>query len=537
MRWPAALLALLLAAVAAGAWLAAPGRPPAPGEATTLWLAASSLARDGDLAFGAADGGRFRAAFGDEPAGVWQSRDGRLAAPALPALAAAAGAWISPARGPFLAQALLLALAAAALVAALRPRLGARAPLWVAVLLFGSVAFRAGLRLAPETLAAAGVALAYALVWGRRAGSATAPADLFEGELPAHPRLVRWLGAGVGLGCAVAQSPAYLALALPPLGALPRLRRRSAAALLAAGLVVPVAVAAAMEGAPWEPLDPRFHLPLIGWNALDFVAGRHVGLLVGFLPLVLGLLAPARDLGRRWIPAAAAVAALFLLVTSPFDWAGAAPEWGNAAFLPIYLALASRVGGPAPDSRALAVAALAGVFLLPVWLSPIAGVPPVGGAALRRALERPRALLPFETALRTLPGSVEIRRGDVALRSAGAEIFADASGERMRLAGRHGRLIVESARPLSSLRLEFGPEAPSSLRVEGGEVGNTTFRPSGEIAFDVALGAPRRRHPLWWSAAPASIYRLDLDLGQDPNAPLAFELALARSAVPAEEEP
>ncbi len=47
MRWPAALLALLLAAVAAGAWLAAPGRPPAPGEATTLWLAATSLAREG----------------------------------------------------------------------------------------------------------------------------------------------------------------------------------------------------------------------------------------------------------------------------------------------------------------------------------------------------------------------------------------------------------------------------------------------------------------------------------------------------------
>ena len=536
MRAPAALLLLLLAALGAGAWFAAPSRPPDPGEATTLWLAAASLAHDGDLAFTPADAARFRAAFGVEPSDVWRDADGRLAAPALPALAAAAGARISAARGPFLVQALLVALAAAALVAALRPRLGAQAPLWVALLLFGSVAFRAGLRLAPETLGFAGVAVAYALVWGRRAGAAAAPTEMFEGDLPSRPRLLRWLGAGLGLGCAASLAPAYLALALPPLGALPRARRAFAAGLLALGTILPIALAAGVEGAPWDPLEPRLDARLIAWNGLDFMAGRHVGLLVGFLPVALAFVAPALDLGRRWIPAAAGGAALFLLFTAPFDWAGAAPGWGNAAFLPIYAALVARLGGPAPPARALLVAALAAPFLLAVWLSPIAGVPAVGGAPLRQALERVRSVLPFETALRSLPGSVELRRGDVAMRSVGPEIFADAGGERMRLAGRRGRVLIASTRPLSSVRLEFGAAAPSSLRVGGGEVGNTTFRPSGEIAFDVTLGRPLRRHPLWWSAAPAAIYRLDLDLGQDPGAPLAFELALARSAAPVEEK-
>lgn len=536
MKAAAALLALLLAALAAGAWFAAPTRPPAAGAATTLWLAATSLAGEGDLAFGPDDVARFRAAFGAEPEGVGQDAAGRLAAPALPALAAAAGARLSPARGPFLIQALLVALAAAALVATLGPRLGTAAPLWTAALLFGSVAFRAALRLAPETLAFAGVAVAYALVWGGRTGSRAAPTEMFEGELPSGPRLARWLGAGAGLGLAASLSPAYLALAAPPLGALPRARRAAALALFAAGLALPIALAAAVEGAPWEPLEPRLDARLLGWNAFDFLAGRNVGLLAGFLPVALAFVAPARDAGRRAIPWAAAAAVLFLIFTAPFDWAGASPEWGNAAFLPLYAALVSRVGGPASALRPVLAAACAAPLLLPVWLSPVAGAPSLGGARLRGALDGVRAALPFETALRTLPDSVEIRRSGVVLRSVGRALYGDGSGEALRLFGRRGRVLVESEVPLSSVRLELGAAAPSSLRVAGGVVGNTTFRPTGEIAFDVTLGRPSRRHPLWWSAAPVSIYRLDLDLGQDPVAPLPLGLSLARPAAPVEEK-
>lgn len=536
-RARAPLCALAAAGYLAAAWFAAPARAPRAGEATTLWLAATSLAAERDLAFAPADAARFESAFGAAPEGVWKDADDVLQAPTLPALAAAGGALVSPRRGPFLVQALLVLLAAFALERALRPRLGAAALAVVVVALFGSVAFRFGFDLAPETLAFALVAAGYALVWGRRAGLAALPSDVYEGELPGAPRQLRWLGAGLGLGVAAALSPANLLLAAPPLGALPRARRALAATLYAVGLLLPVALTTAVEGAPWEPLQPVADLGLVGWNALDFLVGRHVGALPYFLPLLLGFLAPARDAGRAWIPAATAATALFLITTAPFDWAGAAPTWGNAALLPLLAALVSRAGAPLGRGRALLLLALAAPFLLPLWLAPLASTPALGGAPLRRAVEAVRARLPFETALRALPDSVEVLRGGVALRSTGRAIFAEAGGERLRLFGRRGEVLVSSARPLSSVRLEFGSAAPSTLSVTGGEVGNTTFRPSGEIAFDVAVGAPKRRHPVWWSREAVSIYRLRLDLGQDPVAPLPFELGLARPAVPAGGQP
>jgi len=524
--------ALAAAAYLAAAWLAAPVQPPRAGGATTLWLAATSLAADRDLAFAAADAARFEAAFEAAPEGVWKDAEDVLQAPALPALAAAGGALLAPMRGPFLVQALLVLLAGLGLERALRPRLGGAAPATVLLALGGSVAFRFGFDLAPETLAFATVAVGYALIWGRRAGRAAEPTELFQGELPGAPRRLRWLGAGLALGVAAALSPAYLLLAAPPLGALPRSRRALAAALFAAGLLLPIALTAAVEGAPWEPLQPVADLRLLGWNALDFLAGRHVGALPYCLPFLLAFLAPARDAGRAWIPAAAAAAALFLVATAPFDWAGAAPSWGNAALLPLCAALLARAGAAPGRGRALLLLALAAPFLLPLWLAPWSGSPTVGGAPLRRAVEAVRERLPFETALRALPDSVEVLRGGVALRSTGAAIFAEAGGERLRLFGRRGEVLVASPRPLSSVRLEFGSAAPSTLAVTGGEVGNTTFRPSGEIAFDVAVGAPRRRHPVWWSREAVSIYRLQLDLGQEPVAPLTFELGLARPAAP-----
>ncbi len=534
VRGRAVGVALAAVALVAGAWFVAAQRAPRAGEATTLWLAATSLAGDRDLDYGAPDAARYRAAFGAEPAGVWKDAAGRLQAPALPALVAAAGAIFSAARGPLVAQALLVLLAALGLERALRPRLGAAAATAVLLALSGSAAFRFGLDLAPETTAFAAVAIGYALVWGRRAGLAAVPTEVFSGELPGAPRLARWLGAGLGLGVAASLSPAYLVLAAPPWGALPRARRGAAAALYALGLTLPLALAVAVEGSPWEPLQLVPDLRLVGWNALDFLVGRHVGALPYFLPLLLGFLAPARDAGRAWIPVAAAIAALFLLIGSPFDWAGAAPAWGNAALLPIFAALVSRAGAAVGRARALLLLALAAPFLLPLWLAPVSGSPWAGSAGLRRGVEAARSLLPFETALRSLPASAEILRAGVALRATGETLYLAASGERMYLFGRRGEALVESPRPLSSVRLEFGAAAPSSLTVRGGEVGNTIFRPSGEIAFDVALGAPLRRHPLWWSREPVSIYRLRLDLGRDPSAPLPFALALARPAVPAE---
>jgi len=528
----ALVLAALVLAAAVVAVVGGATRVPAPGGETTLWLAAASLAVDHDLAYTETDSARFASTFGRDANGVY--RDGeRLDPHALPALVATVGAWISPRWGPNLVQGLLLALAAAALVRGLRPRLGANASAVVVVALFGSVAFSFALRLLPETLGFTAVAVGAAAVWGRGRGRVSDPDDVYRGDLPGDERLLRWLLAGLGFGVAATLAPAYVLLAFPALAALPARRRLAAGALFAAGWIPPMLAALAVAGAPWEPLQPVGSAALLGWNLLYLGVGRHVGILLYFLPLTLFFWAPDGEEGRRWIAPTLLVALLFLLVTSPFDFAGEGQVWGNAAFAPLFALAAFAIGRAPSRSGLVAVVLLATPWIAPLWLAPRSGVPTGLGPQVRAALERARAIAPFETTLRSVPDDASVERAGVVLRSTGWEIFPEAEGRGLVFLGRRGGLAVYSPRPLSSVRLEFGEEAPSTLEVSGGEVGSTTYRPSGEVAFDVAVGPPSRRHPVWWSATPVSVYFLEMRLGAAPAAPLRFDLALARPAAPA----
>jgi len=526
---------ILVGAVVVGSFGGSAPRPPEPGGETTLWLAAASLAADRDLAYDAADRDRFTAAFGREPAGVFRAGD-RLDPVALPALVAAAGAWVSPRRGPFLMQGLLFALAAFALMRGTRGRLGEGASRLVAVALFGSAVFSFAFRLLPETLGFVAVAVAGAAVWGRGGGRVEVPDDVFRGELHAGERLSRWLVAGLGFGIAATLAPALVLLALPALAALPARRRVAAAVLFAAGWIVPLLAAIAVSGAPWEPLQPVADPKLLGWNLVYFALGRHVGVLPYYLPLALLFWAPANGEGRRWIAPALLLAALFTLATAPFDFAGEGQVWGNAAFAPLF-ALAFFAADRIPSRSGLVVALIvASPWLAPLWMAPRSGAPTGLGPTVRGAIEWARALAPFETTLRSLPDDAGVERAGVVLRSTGWQVFPAAEGRGLVFLGRRGELAVYSPRPLSSVRLEFGEEAPSTLEVIGGEVGNTTYRPSGEVAFDVAVGRAARRHPVWWSTSPVSVYFLEMRLGTAPAAPLRFDLALARPAAPSIDE-
>ena len=170
------LLAVLLAGTLWLAATAAPERPPAPGAETTNWLAAHSLAIDHDELFVDGDAVRFRAAFAESPRGVrTDPHGGRLEAPYLATRLWSGSILLAGERGPFLLNALALVLAAAAASRALRAPLGAAAAVWVALLLFGSVAFTSVFRWQSEVLVFAAVVLAGALVLGARGAGERRP--------------------------------------------------------------------------------------------------------------------------------------------------------------------------------------------------------------------------------------------------------------------------------------------------------------------------------------------------------------------------
>ena len=415
--------------------------------------------------------------------------------------------------------------------------LGGSAPLWVALAAFGSITFRSVHQLLPELHALLGVVVAAALVWARRARLETGPEQIYAGDLPSEASIWRWPFAGLALGVAAVRSPIYLLLALPMAVDLPQPRRGVAASLFILGLAAPLAFVSVVAGLPWAPPDLVATPALLGWNTLYAFVGRSAGILVWF-PALVALLAFARRRGavpdgRAWLPYAALAALLLQVALHPFDWAGDRIAAGNVWFLPIYGALWFALDPATADARraigsAIAVAALGGVTLLPLWLHPtvpIPAPPPVIGQIVGTA----RSYLPSESTLREIPGAIEIRRGEIRLRTDDPAIGA--SGDRLVWAGSRQAVVeVASDRPLGSIRFEVGERAPSSIEILGGEAGETTFRPGGELAIDVRVRDPARRHPLWWSRGGASIYYLRLALPQPAGEPIPFDVASARPA-------
>ncbi|HXU45505.1 MAG TPA: hypothetical protein VN783_08260, partial [Thermoanaerobaculia bacterium] len=140
------LSALLLAVLAGALTFDRTGRPSLVGDEATYAMQAASLAHDVDFAYTRADYDRFVAEWGGPPDGlILQTRDGgrhlTYGKPVPYALFAAPFARFAPVRGPLVANALALALAALLAARALRRRIGPAGPLWVAVFVFASVSF------------------------------------------------------------------------------------------------------------------------------------------------------------------------------------------------------------------------------------------------------------------------------------------------------------------------------------------------------------------------------------------------------------
>lgn len=555
------LLVLLLAANVTAALLLDPPAEPLAPDAATYTLQAASVAHDLDLQYSRADFDRFVAGHGERPGGVVlrsPDRGERIAfgVPVPYAVMAAPVVRLAPAgRGLWLANALFLALACAAAAAILERRLGPTAPLWVSTFAFASVAFSYTFRAGPELFAASLVALAFALAYRGEGSPSGRFTEIFSGTLPgeeAGRALVRWLGAGALAATAAAFHPFYLLLLWPIAAAVPKGRRRAGIGILLGSAAVVllawgwISAAAGGSWVPWERggrlftaetgfpavdipvagwpaepegggFDPDRLLPggipddlpegrLLAWNVLFLAAGRHVGLLPAFLPLVLGFLAFLGERGRAAIPPAVLLALAGLLLVSPYELSGAADAPGNAFFLPLYPAFWFLAARPLRPRWVAAVALLAAVYVYPLWLDPVAaaaGRPGPSAVAAR--------FLPFETSQSALAGVTDVQHGALWVRLPADGLSAGAR-DTLRIAGDAdgGHFWLGSPVPVPQLSLELTDGSPTRVEVAGAEVLRTVFTPDGGVTFVIDPGEPDRSHTVAWSSTPYAFYHLAL---------------------------
>jgi hypothetical protein len=558
-----AVLGLLLAATLAGAatfdrrsW------PGLVGDEATYLLQAQSLAWDGDLRYTRRDHDRFVEQWGSRPEGlILQSGDGgrtlSYAKPASYAFWIAPFVRLSPTRGAAVANALLLAFAAVAAARVLERRLGGAASLWVACWIFASVAFAYVFWAHSDLFLMSLAVIALSLTYGAR---------------DENPRraVIAWIAVGCLLAVIATARPFYGVLLFPVLLAIPQGRRRlGASAVLVAGAVLLAAsfFANLAETDAWTPyggermsFDSRGGFPEVelsaadwraqidsrgsrtwrpadeldarqsAWNVLYFFAGRHVGVLPYFLPLLLGLLAFRRGEGRGLLVAAVLAAVAAFLVTRPFNFYGGGGAIANRYFLPLYPALWFAAGRPARASWAVLAAVLAAPFLWPLWKEPRAFFLDAEGG-YRYVSDFARRFLPYETTQSHLKpaGREDFVRGELWIKPL-ATALREGEGDRIRLnpPGR-GQLLLGSARPLDGLRLTVLPPAPARLRISGAETVTSLPRRRGGAVKLLHFPRPRAVHRMWWTREPVYLYQLGLEIeGEGGGATFSIEPVAGR---------
>jgi hypothetical protein len=196
-----------------------------------------------------------------------------------------------------------------------------------------------------------------------------------------------------------------------------------------------------------------------------------------------------------------------IALLSPFDFAGGSTPIGNRWFLPLFGILWFVPARP-PRPRWLAITAgLAGLFLYPVWLAPVAS--PIGAdGRMQHAEGVPASYLPFETSQRSLPGFGEVLGRGAWVRSLRNSVRLRSDRRWQMEGGQPAELLVASPSPLDSLYLEFGGGAEPELEVEGGELGNMILQPNGRVSFQIGALDSVASHPSWWDEANQEFYDL-----------------------------
>ena len=536
------------------------------GEATYL-MQAESLARDGDLRYERHDYDRLLLAAHANPTDLElaSGSDGKRIGFARPfpyALYLAPFVRLDPAHGFALANALLLALTACFAARTLERRIGDAAPALVMLAIFASATFAHVFLVTGDLFLLCLVVVAFCLL-----DAAAAPDH-------GSPRAA--LVAGALLAVAVLTEPLHLFLLGGAVFTVAGTRR--AALLLGAflsamaqivvqwwatgGLLVvaterfrftpetgfplvdfPVAEWSAslrhLSALHWEEaarwtwgLDPR----LWAWDTVDLLFGRHVGLLPYFAPLLLFAALARWDGPRRALAVAALLWCAALVVVHPFNLYGGEGTIANRLVLPVYgmlwMLAARRRARRVEIAVAVAVLALAAPFLWRLWSSP--WTHPVAPGRAGHAYTTPLAerLLPYETAQRRIPSGQLADHGALRVHFLDERGWAEPMRDRLRFDGTETALLVLSAEPLDVLRVEFGEDGPSTLEVDGGEIGETILTPAGGVDFRLLLPGAARSHAQWWSPERWWIYPLRLRLPEtaEPNRATAFRLVGERVA-------
>ena len=543
---------VLAAAFAAllGAALLVP-RPARPGVEEATWrLQAASLVADRDLAYEAADIARFREHGWPEETRVALEFDvggnHRFARPLPYSALAAPFTAVAPDRGALVLNVLLLAVGAVLVVRRLEPRMGDTASWLVTTAIFGSAVFGYALSVRPESLLVAATVGAFVLAWPRNEEYLT-PTELGLPEMYPEPggaagpgalarvapaSVAGWLAGGALISVVALHHPLFLLLVVPLVGGIPRRSRPVAIPAVLFGLALALAgswltgtlwleflvspklaiagdsladlaargpsPAAGIDHQPtWPPplTDYRLHLS----NLTYLAAGRHVGVLVYFLPLLLllwlgrGVAASGRLLAVTIVVLAA------LLCFFPFDLAGGGGP-GIRWLVPLYAGLLlTAAHRPSAASVALFLL-LGGALMTPAWR----GAPPAESAPTSRLLSR----LPFETTQREVPVTAEIARRGIRVRAASTAIEPGRDGATMILApGGWGQLMIGADEPVLGVALELGPEVQGDAEVGGGTIEHEVFRPDGGVTVRVRPRRPRLQSA-WWSDERQYVYQI-----------------------------
>ncbi|MDX1630661.1 MAG: hypothetical protein R3234_02280 [Thermoanaerobaculia bacterium] len=540
---------LLAVSLAVAVWAALPRSTWDALEVTT-WLQAESLVGDFDWRWDREDrirfeewGRRNREVLLPEPLVVPGKAGDRFDAPLIPSLLLTPAALIGGPGTGLVWQILLLGAALSLVLQTSGPRSGGVTPGLLALLVLGSAAFPNLFHLWPDVLLLGLVVTGLALAW-RRPGSESSEElpDVWEGPWGESPGrfLLRWSSAGLCLGMAATARPFLLPLLLPLLVPVPRDRRVTARWLAGGTFALPLVVSLGwdlLRGSFTVPALPELDPNLWLWAGLDLVAGRHLGLIPYFLPMILILVLWSGEEGRWSLGVAGLLGLAALVVWRPFDLAGNPWTFGNRVFLGLYPVFWFAVGRAPRIATLVGFGAVAGALVWPMWLGP-GTVPDPHEPPGRWVAPYLRPWLPVETTQRALIDRIP------KVRSGGVDAFllsprarrGDETGEIWITGSESVELLLRSPNPVVGLRLEASELAGAELALRGAELSQTVFRPDGSSGFRITFEGEGRTHPTERGGPAAHFRRFRARWPHAPARPVRVAVGGLETAIPDMEE-